>query len=178
MPLLDLQQSLEFLGPSIMVMRRSRNFQGALVNKIGLAVQNIPRNTAQMIQFNTEIDDVGGWFDNSTSSLRERFTVVAGILFVRLFLTIEFSNAGVYSANDTVIHSLFKNGVLLGEFGRLNVPPTNGVNFNTFTTLPIPCVPGDFFGVNTQFLAVSALPATKIANTATTSFAIEAVVGG
>lgn len=175
MALLDHDYPAEVLGPTISTVKRSVYFKGALVNRVGLANQTILDGVGAAVEFNTEIYDVGDWFDNSTALLRTRLTVPAGISFIRLRATIRFSPLAGNPGYANLFMNVLRNDILVQSFGRQNIIPLIGRNLETVTTMPIPVLSaGTYFTIMLAGFGDD----TVVSNSAISSFAIEAVVGG
>lgn len=78
-------------------------------NKGGTNQTGIPVTTFTKVTFNTEVADVGGYFDAATNS---RWTPPAG--GVLLAFSLHF---GAGNADGLRLGSIFKNGVELARFG-------------------------------------------------------------
>lgn len=75
-------------GTNAVIVSRSRQFMGALVNKS--AAQSIANNSAAVLTWNTEQFDEGGW--HSTSSNTSRLTVPDGVRLVRVYANVRFDD--------------------------------------------------------------------------------------
>ena len=169
--LTDLQQYLGRLGSGITSSPRPRNYSGALLNKRFGGVQVINRFTTQVIEYGTEVEDIGGWFDPITPT---RLTVPQGVSRVRLMHTIMHAPSASPAQTDQSFMNFLLNGSGFGGFGRLNVRLTEQ-NFWNVATNPIPVVPGDFFETSLNLFSSIAVANTVVQATSDTSFGIEAV---
>jgi hypothetical protein len=123
---------------------------------------SIPSTTNTIATFNSEVVDVGGWFDSGTSN--ERLVVPAGVKRVRVT-----ANVGRASASGQCIGFIYKNGALVAGLGRRE-NDTSGVDYLNIQTGVIPVSPGDYFDLRVWFNAAS-----NLLGNGTTWFSIEEV---
>lgn len=130
--------ALSAAGPGI------PEFSGAIVSMA--AAQSIPDSTNTVLDFDTEIYDLGGWHESVTNP--SRLTVPAGVTKIIIETWVK------YTANATGRRLLnyLKNGVAAAGDGMNSFnfdAASSGVTTLSSTFAPIDVVEGDYFEVNT-----------------------------
>lgn len=129
------------------------------------ATQAISADTPTILTWQTEVADVGGWFDSGVSN--QNFVVPAGVSYVR------------FSANSQPNNSTGQNYIEVQTGAGATFPgmgckdtQRSGTDFNGFTSAVVAVNPGDTFRLS--YLSESA---TTVQNTNATWFAVEEVRG-
>lgn len=142
--------------------RLPHDLKYALVTKT--SNQAISAASNSIVTWDTEVADVGGWFDLGTPN---RFTVPLGVNRIRVTAGLKGSNV----ANQFVT-AIWKNGSVSYAGTTTRDQESDGVEYANVFTAIIPCSPGDYF----QVIAYSNT-ARDVVGDADTWFAIEEVVG-
>jgi len=176
MALVDMQKSSRVLGSTASLIERTQNFSGALVSKLGVLNQSVPRLMIGTIQFFTVVYDVGDWYDNSPAT-DQFFTVPNGVSRVRFFFSTDFEGSVSFTVGDSVLFNPQVNGVLLEGFGRPSFSLSNsGANQWNLKTPPFDVVPGDLIRLAVLPLVTPA--SIRLFATISMAMGIEAVTGG
>lgn len=128
------------------------------------ANEPITTSTATAISWDSEIEDVGGWWDAGTPT---RFTVPSGVNRVRLTANVRWDAvaAGLRSAE------IYKNGSP-GWFASANDDGSSAGTHQNLATAAVPVVSGDYFTLVVTHTRGSDL---DLIDAVQTFFAIEAV---
>ncbi len=168
MAIIDNQQLKGYTGGMIVPGNMSREFLGALINRVGEAIQAFAVGVPGDIIWGDEIYDVGDWFDDTAS--KTVFTVPAGVSMVRTYFCVRVE--GPFSVTDQLSMQYRQNGVVNQSIGAAGYRLTAGLQSQWCLASPAFSVSeGD--DISVQVDSVNTIASVFIAGS---TFAIERVV--
>ncbi len=171
--LIDLVQVSRGLSGHLDTGDRVRQFSGAHARRSGIG-QVILAGSADVIAWQTEIYDFGGWWTPGDPTV---FTVPAGVTRIRTFINIRLISA-LFAVGDSVRIRPLLNGVINNSVGaaayRLTTTLANTHQWN-IATPAYAVTPGDTIAAEVDAFLITEPQLTVVGGAAGTSMGVEVV---